>query len=171
MGDLVAPTGLVTVVLASTGIAFSDHAIQAAAELARSTGNHPVAVVSVARLHGYALGLPNPGLLPTRAEKQEQERIVQAAIRRLKLLGVPADGHVVITRNPGKSIAKIARRRNAQTVIVQQATTSRLRHVLEGDIGRTVRWRVRPATVHIINGPDPPDKAPTNPSAAGMSES
>lgn len=157
VGNSAAPTGPVTIVLASTGVAFSDHAIRAAAELARITGSHPVAVVSIARLHGYALGLPNPGLLPTRAEKREQERIVQAAIHRLKRWAVPADGQVIITRNPGKSIARIARRRSAQTIIVQQATTSRLRRVIEGDVGRSLRWRVRPATVRIISGPDPPD--------------
>lgn len=142
--------------LASTGVAFSDNAIRAAAEGARITGNYPVAVVSVARLHGYALGLPNPGLLPTRAEKQEQERIVEAAIHRLQRWAVPADGQVVITRNPGKSIARIARRRSAQTVIVQQARTSRLRRVVEGDVGSSLRRRVRPATVRIISGPDQP---------------
>ncbi len=130
-------------VLASTGAEFTDEAIRAAADASREADNAAVAVVSIARMHGYALGMPNPGLLPTRKEKAAQEDIVSAAIRRLQGWGVTADGQVVITRNPAKSVAAVARRRAASSVVLQVAVTSRARLLLEGDPVRALRRRLR----------------------------
>src|SRR5882757_4973877 len=83
------PTAPVGVVLATEGCALSPAAVEQAARLA---GGAPVAVVSIARIHGSALGLPNPGLLPSRKEREEQRDIVAGAIEALEHLGVRSDG-------------------------------------------------------------------------------
>ncbi len=135
-----APEGPVAVVLASTGVPFGEDALRAAAE--RADGAR-VAVVSIARMHGYALGMPNPGLMPSRKEKQAQVDLVDAATRRLKGWAVDCDGHVVVTRNPAKSIARIAARRGAALVVLQAPDTSTLRRMVEGDPARSLRRRLR----------------------------
>jgi nucleotide-binding universal stress UspA family protein len=63
-----------------------------------------VRVFSLARVHGVAFGLPNPGLLPTKREWEEQHAIVAAAVKRLRRRGLEADGHVVGTRKSTKRI-------------------------------------------------------------------
>lgn len=126
--------------LASTGGPFGEDALRAAAE--RADGAR-VAVVSIARMHGYALGMPNPGLMPTRAEKQAQVDLVDAATRRLKGWAVDCDGHVVISRNAAKSIARIAARRGAALVVLQAPESSGLRRVVEGDPAKSLRRRLR----------------------------
>lgn len=106
-------------------------------------GAAPVAVLSVARLHGSAFGLPNPGLMPTKKDREEQRDIVAAAVRSLKRGGRQVDGQVVITRNPAKTIAAAARRRGVQHVVLAAPVQSRLRRVLEGDPVAGVRRRLR----------------------------
>jgi hypothetical protein len=130
------------VVLASTGGPIGEDAVRAAADAARTVGGGAVAVVSVARLHGYALGLPNPGLIPTRKEKQAQVDVVEAAVHRLKSWAIPCDGQVVITRNPAKAIAGVARRRGAGAVMLQRPAGSRARRLVEGDTEASLRRRL-----------------------------
>jgi nucleotide-binding universal stress UspA family protein len=127
-------------VLASTGVPFGEDALRAAAEHADGA---PVAVVSIARVHGYALGMPNPGLMPTRSEKQAQLDLVEAATKRLKGWAVECDGHVVVSRNPVRSIARIAARRGASLVVLQAPGASGLRRMVEGDPARGLRRRLR----------------------------
>ena len=50
------------------------------AALARSGGG-PVAVVTIARIYGSSMGLPNPGLMPTRKEMEAQKSQVEKALR------------------------------------------------------------------------------------------
>jgi nucleotide-binding universal stress UspA family protein len=76
-------------------------------ELARRT-HATVQVLSIARVHGVAFGLPNPGLLPTRREWDEQREMVRKAVARLRRKGLDADGHVVGTRNATKRICQEA---------------------------------------------------------------
>ena len=93
--------------LASEGRPFSDAAIARVLELARA-GNASVRVFSIARVHGVAFGMQTPGLLPTKAEWQEQRDIVNRAIKRLQRKGLDADGHVVGTRKSTKRILQEA---------------------------------------------------------------
>jgi nucleotide-binding universal stress UspA family protein len=65
-------------------------------------------VFSIARVHGVAFGLPNPGLLPTKREWDEQRKIVDRAVKRLERKGIEADGHVVGTRKSTKRILQEA---------------------------------------------------------------
>ena len=85
--------------LASEGRRFTPEAIKFAARLARREGGGDgghVRVLTVARLWGTGLGLPNPGLRPSKAELAEQEENVSLAIRQLEKMGIKADGNIVV---------------------------------------------------------------------------
>jgi nucleotide-binding universal stress UspA family protein len=90
--------------LASEGRRFTDAAIELAVELA-SPEHAPIHVLSIARVHGTAFGLPNPGLLPTRSEWAEQRELVAKAVKALKRRGLHADGKVLGSRKAAAQIA------------------------------------------------------------------
>jgi nucleotide-binding universal stress UspA family protein len=91
------------VLLASEGRPIPRAAVEYAARLARPY-RASVRVFSIARIWGTGLGIPVPGLLPTKAEWDVQREIVADAVDRLKKKGVQADGHVVGTRKATKRI-------------------------------------------------------------------
>jgi nucleotide-binding universal stress UspA family protein len=95
------------ILLASEGRPFTDAAIARVVELARPA-DASVRVFSIARVHGVAFGMPNPGLLPTKREWDEQRQIVNRAVKRLERKGIDADGHVVGTRKTTKRILQEA---------------------------------------------------------------
>jgi nucleotide-binding universal stress UspA family protein len=95
------------ILLASEGRPFPDAAIARVIELARPAGAS-VRVFTIARIHGVAFGMQTPGLLPTKAEWAEQNKIVERAIKRLERKGIEADGHVVGTRKSTKRILQEA---------------------------------------------------------------
>ena len=66
--------GFARILLATEGRAIPDAAIDRVAKLADRSGptDPRVFVLSIARVHGVAFGLPNPGLMPTRRELDEQ---------------------------------------------------------------------------------------------------
>ncbi|WP_249012341.1 universal stress protein [Conexibacter sp. DBS9H8] len=105
------------VLLASEGRPFSAASIVLAAELAAG-GEGGVLVLSMARVHGVALGLPNPGLMPTKAEWEEQRDIVARAVKRLRRQGVEAEGQVLGTRNPAKRICALAEEVGAGAIVM-----------------------------------------------------
>jgi len=135
-----APAGPSTVLLASTGVPFSTEEIRRCAHLA---GRSPVTVLSIARLHGSAFGLPNPGLMPTRRDREQQRDNVAAAIRALERGGRQVDGQVVITRNAAKTIARAAVRLQVEHVVLAAPPQGRLRRLVEGDPAAGVRRRLR----------------------------
>lgn len=137
-----APAGPSTVLLASTGIAFTDEELSRCAGLA---GRSPVTVLSVAKLHGSTYGLPNPGLMPTKAERDAQREIVAVAVRSLNRTGGRVDGHVIITRHPAKTIAKAALRLQVEHVVLAAPDQGRVRRFVEGDPVAAVRRRLRSA--------------------------
>lgn len=143
------PAGPSTVLLASTGVPFIAEEISRCAALA---GRSPITVLSVARLHGSALGLPNPGLMPSRREREEQRDIVAAAIRALQRHGRSVDGQVVITRNPAKTIARAALRLRVEHVVLAVPEQGRLRRLIEGDPAAGVRRRLGSAATVTVRG-------------------
>jgi hypothetical protein len=148
------PTAPVTVVLASTGQALSAEAIERAAALSAGA---TTAVVSIARIHGSAFGLPNPGLLPSRREREEQRAIVSTAIEQLGRRHVEADGQIIVTRNAGKAISRVAVSRGASYVVLQTPPHGPLRLLLEGNPARVLRRRLRHgATLVLVKPPQPP---------------
>jgi nucleotide-binding universal stress UspA family protein len=104
------------ILLASEGRPFSDEAIAQVLAIA-APGAH-VRVFTVARIHGVAFGMPNPGLLPTKREWAEQRDAVASAIKRLKRRRVTADGHVVGTRNATKMIIKEATAHGCEAIVM-----------------------------------------------------
>ncbi|GAS89326.1 universal stress protein [Mycolicibacterium brisbanense] len=113
----VAPENAAEILLASEGRPFTEDALKLAARMSLE-GRGRAMVITIARLHGTSFGLPNPGLQPNRREMAEQEEIVESAIAKLKKLGVPADGHIAITRSPRKSILKEARRCHCSAIVM-----------------------------------------------------
>jgi hypothetical protein len=105
-------------------------------------GGGGVAVVLVLKVHGYALGLPNPGLLPTARERSAGQDRMTAVIRALRKTGVDADGEIIVTRNAAKAVARVALRRAAAALIVESAPAGRLRRLIEGDPARQLRRRL-----------------------------
>ena len=90
-------------------------------------------MLSIARLHGYGFGLPNPGLMPTKKEREAQLVIVDAAIGRLAARGIEADGEVAITRAEASAIANTAKRRQVAVVVMDASPAPRWRRLIEGD--------------------------------------
>jgi hypothetical protein len=106
-----------------------------------------VAVLTIARVHGSSFGLPNPGLLPSRKEMDEQRALVTKAIDALESSGVEAWGQVATTRRDAKIIAEAARAHGVTQVLVVCPVVSRWRLMLEGDTARDVRRRIGSAAV------------------------
>jgi nucleotide-binding universal stress UspA family protein len=96
-----------SVLLASEGRAFTPASIALAADLARAADG-TVHVLSIARVHGVAFGLQAPGLIPTKAEWDEQREIVHRAVARLRRRGLRAEGQVLGTRKPAQRICALA---------------------------------------------------------------
>jgi nucleotide-binding universal stress UspA family protein len=96
------------ILLASEGRPIPDAAIARVVELVARRSDASVRVLSLARVHGVSFGMPNPGLLPTKAEWKEQHEIVAKAVKRLQREGIDADGHVVGTRKSTKRICQEA---------------------------------------------------------------
>jgi len=122
--DLPDPTSTVFkhVLLASEGRKIPDEAIRFAANLARHgqarNGQAKVDVLSVARIWGTSFGLPNPGLLPTRKEWDEQRDQVAAAVKVLQRRKVVAAGHVIGARHAGKRIIAEAQRLGCDAIVM-----------------------------------------------------
>jgi nucleotide-binding universal stress UspA family protein len=117
------------VLLASEGRPFSRESLALATELAGGAGG-TVHVLSIARVHGVSFGLPNPGLLPTRAEWDEQRDQVRRAVRSLGSRGLRAHGEVLGTRKATQRICGAAETLGC-SMIVMGADRSRLRLVAD----------------------------------------
>jgi nucleotide-binding universal stress UspA family protein len=133
------PSQSSAVLIATVGISIPVAVIKRAVEL---SGGRPVAVVSIARIYGSSMGLPNPGLMPTRKEMDEQRALVTKAIDRLERAGVEAWGQVASTRRYAKTIAQAAQARGVDHVLVVSPEVPRWRLLVEGDTARDVRRRI-----------------------------
>ena len=97
------PTQTAAVLIASNGETIPGAAIRQAL---RISGGEPVAVVTIARIYGSSLGLPNPGLMPTRKEMDEQKEIVAARrCRPSRRAGRRPGARSPPRRRPSKTIA------------------------------------------------------------------
>ena len=137
------PTAPAAVLLASSGSPFSRAAVRRAYELA---GAEPVAVLSIVKVYGSQFGLPNPGLMPTRREREEQLTVVRRAIEALERRGCTADGQVAATRSAGRMIAKVARARKVRYVVMDSPTATGIRRIIEGELTGIVRRRLQDGT-------------------------
>lgn len=110
---------------------------------ARAAGG-TVAVVLPLKIHGYSLGMPNPGLMPTARERTAADTAMTVTVAQLRRVGVDVDGQIVVTRHAHRSIPRIVRRRGATRVLLEASTAGRLRRLLEGDLYRQLRRRLEP---------------------------
>jgi nucleotide-binding universal stress UspA family protein len=131
--------GFSRILLATEGRAIPDAAIARVAELADPAGAEAY-VFSIARVHGVAFGLPNPGLLPTKQELREQKDIVGGAIKRLKREGIPATGGVLGTRKATARIVEAAAKQECQAIVM---AADRDRNILVADF----MWTQEPQRV------------------------
>lgn len=129
-----------TVVVLDPGTAGSGDLLTAA----RATGG-TVTVVIILKIHGYALGMPNPGLMPTARERTAAEQAVDGTVAALRSAGVDVDGQIVVTRHAYRSVVRIARRRGATRVVLEQNTAGRCRRLLEGDLRSQLARRLGPS--------------------------
>ncbi len=109
--------GFARILLATEGREIPDAAITRVAELADPSGAR-VYVLSIARVHGVAFALPNPGLMPTRQELADQRELVASAIKRLKRKDLPATGHVLGTRKATARICQEAVKHECQAIVM-----------------------------------------------------
>jgi hypothetical protein len=144
------PTAQAAVLLATTGEPFSKAAIRRARELA---AGEPVAVLSILKVYGSQWGLPNPGLLPTRKERDQGLAVVQRAITSLERQGGTADGQVAATRSAGRTIAKVARVRKVRYVVMDEPDQSGMGRVTQGGVLAAVRRGLRSrAELELVAG-------------------
>jgi hypothetical protein len=140
-----------TVLLATDGRRpLSPQAIERAAALASPGG---VAVLAIAKIYGTQFGLPHPGLMPTKDEVDLRRGWIADAITELERKGVDADGQLAATRKPIKLIARVARARSVQHVVVDAGTARGVRRLIEGETGNDVRRRLRGAAEVIVVTP------------------
>jgi nucleotide-binding universal stress UspA family protein len=137
------PTAPAGVLLATAGEPFSKEAIRRARELA---AGEPVAVLAILKVYGSALGLPNPGLMPTRKEREQQFAVVQRTIAELERRGCSADGQIAATRSAGRTIAKAARARQVRYVVMDSRDKGGLGRVVQSGVTATVRRGLRAGT-------------------------
>jgi hypothetical protein len=142
------PRQQAAVVIATAGEQIPPAILRRGVEL---SGGEPVAVVCLARIYGSAYGLPNPGLMPSRAEMADHQALVARAVSRLERSGVEAWGQIAATRRPVKTIVAVARARGARHVIVVVPETAKWRRIVEGDLVRDVSRRL-PADVTVERG-------------------
>jgi hypothetical protein len=133
------PTQPAAVLIASNGEKIPGAAVRQAL---RISAGEPVAVVAIARIYGSSLGLPNPGLMPTRKEMDEQKEIASKTVSALEKGGVEAWGQVAATRKPSKTIAQAAVARGVRHVLVVRPEKAGWRLVVEGDIAKEVAHKL-----------------------------
>lgn len=126
------------ILLASEGRDISDAAVARVLELLDRDAS--VYVLSIARVHGVAFGLPNPGLLPTKREWDEQRDMVRRVVKRLMRKGIEADGRVIGTRNATKKILAEAKISGCDAIVM---TADRDRNRVIGDFS----WSQEPQRV------------------------
>lgn len=105
------------VLLASEEREIPVHAVDLAARMAERS-NAPVHVFSIARVWGTSFGFPNPGLLPSKKEWDQQRSVVDKAVARLRRKGIDAHGRVIGTRAGAKRIVREARRLRCDAIVM-----------------------------------------------------
>ena len=148
------PTAPAAVLLATTGEPFSKAAIQRAYDLA---AGEPVAVLAILKIYGSQFGLPNPGLMPTRREREEAFALVRRAIDALERRGGTADGQIAATRSAGRTIAKVAGVRKVRFVVMDDHEQSGVSRVIQGSVTGTVRRKLASGTeLELVAAPARP---------------
>jgi nucleotide-binding universal stress UspA family protein len=137
-----------TIMLASAGTPIDAAVIDRTLTLAAERPTK-VLVLSVARIWGTALGLPNPGLYPTKREWEEQRTIVDDAARALESQGLEVRTKVVGSRSASKAIARWAEFLGCSAIVIGAPALGRADRLLRGDEPNRVAGRTR-LRVHTV---------------------
>ena len=144
--------------LASTGSPIDPSVIDRTAELAAELSTSQpvqVIVISVARIWGAKLGLPNPGLYPHKREWDEQRQIAEEAAEQLRRRGIEAKTKAVASRHAGKAVARWAEFLGCRAIVVGAPEVTTWDRWLRGDEPRSVA-RNTSIPVHAIQLPPEP---------------
>jgi nucleotide-binding universal stress UspA family protein len=137
--------------LASTGAPFSKQAIAKAIELA--TPEHAkITVLSIAHVYGTSLGIPHPGLQPTRAEWQAQRDQVEDAAEVLRRKGFEVRVQVARSRNAPKMISRWGIAKHVHAIVVADPERPAWRRFIEGDAAHEIFRRCH-IPVHVVPVP------------------
>jgi K+-sensing histidine kinase KdpD len=128
------------ILLASPGVPFGRDVLARTIELA-APERATITVLSIARVYGTALGLPHPGLQPTRLEWDEQRKIVDDASMALRRRGFDVRAQVTKSRNAAKMIARWGTARNFHAIVVPDPERPRWRRAVEGDLAGEILRR------------------------------
>jgi hypothetical protein len=135
-GDPPAPA---LVVIVSTGETIPASAVSRAVALSDGT---PVGVVSLARIHGSALGSQRP----EPKEMGAHRAVVAGALASIERAGCAGWGQAGASRRPGRAIARVARERGARHVVIVVPARPRWRRVMDGEFIRELSRRVAAGT-------------------------
>lgn len=117
----------------------------------RDRGLDGASVITIAKVHGTGLGLPHPGLMPTKNELIERSTWVNGAARDLKRAGIDTDGQVASTRHPARAIVRAAQARAAAVIVVDRTPSTGWRRALEGDLVKAVRRLARTTDIEVVD--------------------
>jgi hypothetical protein len=133
------PANPALVVIVSTGETIPASAVSRAVTLSQGT---PVGVVSLARIHGSALGAQ----LPQPKEMGAHRAVVAGALASIERAGCAGWGQAGASRRPGRAIARVARERGARHVVIVVPARPRWRRVMDGAMIRELSRRVAAGT-------------------------
>lgn len=152
-------TAATRILLAGDGRPFRDDVLRETARIAADRGAE-VCVLQLMTIWGTGLGLPHPGLMPNRREKEAALGTVRDAVAALERRRVPLGHHrITATRTPAKAILRESRRIGAELIVMgQRAPRGRLHGLLWRDDARQVARRAA-IEVRLIT-PPVTDEAP-----------
>jgi hypothetical protein len=133
------PPGPALVVIVSTGETIPASAVSRAVALSDGT---PVGVVSLAHIHGSALGTQRP----EPKEMGAHRAVVAGALASIERAGCAGWGQAGASRRPGRAIARVARERGARHVVIVVPARPRWRRVRDGEMIRELIRRVASGT-------------------------
>ena len=111
-----------------------------------------ITVLGVARIFGTSLGLPHPGLQPTRLEWEQLRTDVEATAETLRRKGFEVRVALTRSRNAPKMISKWVKAKNFHAVVVPGKELPRWRLLFEGDVASEI-GRLSGVPVHAVLAP------------------
>jgi K+-sensing histidine kinase KdpD len=123
--------------------------------VALATPEHAkITVLGIARIFGTALGLPHPGLRPTKLEWDDQRTVVQDAAEELRRRGFDVLLASAMARNAPKLISRWVRAKNFHAVVIPDPERPAWRRRIEGELDREIGRRAH-VPVHAVPVPAP----------------
>ena len=139
------------ILLVSPSVPLTSGTLERAVDLARPE-HAKITVLGIAKVFGTSLGLPHPGLQPTRTEWEQQRKIVEDAADELRRQGFDVRIAQSRARNIPKMIARWGRAKSFHAIVVPEAERPPWRRMLEGDIATQIGRR-SDIPVHVVSIP------------------